>query len=120
MFGWSLAASGVPIPHLQALGTVKNYQDALEIIGMPILGTLETPFGNAHTCSFWDWDMQGVTVRHLDTTFGFLRPFRSSGMDGWVALGMLSSGSNSAFEILHVKWRLAFPSGERPGVWCHF
>jgi hypothetical protein len=114
MFGWTLSASGVPVPHLQALGTVENYQDALEIIGMPILGTMEN-LGNAHTCAFWDWDMQDATVRHVDATFGFLRPFRSSGMDGWVTLGMLNSGSKSAFEILHVKWSLAFPPRE-----CHF
>jgi hypothetical protein len=111
MFGWTLTTSDVPVAHLAAIGTVENYRDALEIICMPILGTRED-LGNDHTCAFWEWDMQDATVRHIDATFEFLRPFRLSGMNGRATLGMLNSGAKSAFQVLRVKWRLAFPPRE--------
>ena len=107
-FRWTFTSSTPAVPHSAAITTVENYQDALEILSMPILGTF-TDLGDLYSCAYWEWDMQDATVTHIDVNYQFTKPFRVTGMASWVSAGTLNSENKGAFEMLGVNWRLAYP-----------
>ncbi len=104
MFSWTFTTVETPIPHSSAVFALENYTDALQIMSMPILGTLQP---GQYNCAYWVWETQGATAKHIDVDFNFVNPFRPTGMNSW--LGAHKSVPKGAFEILGVNWELKFP-----------
>lgn len=97
-------------PYATALPTFNNLSDALEIVSMPILGTLVLVPTKPYTCSYFEWDMTAAEIRKMSSSHDYNKPFVAPQMDPWVALGTLTSVSDGAFEVRKVQWRLAFPA----------
>lgn len=107
VFEWTAQnPSGGFVPSTSAMATLDNYQDAIEIMSMPLLGTL---FGTAYICSYWDWNLQNADVRSIKVTSRFLQPPRA-GTASWVSQGPVASDEKFAFEIRGLVWQMAFPA----------
>jgi hypothetical protein len=107
MFQWRAVPASTPfVSSSYAVANLENYQDAMQILTMPILGTLE--LGGAYVCSYWQWDLLSATVRPITVDLEFLEAFRV-GMASWVALGPIKSLDQGAFEIQNIQWRMGYP-----------
>ena len=106
VFQWTATALASTFdPHTVALTTLENYQEAIEIFDMPILGTTVA----GYVCSYWTWTLGAASVRPIDVQFKFQQPFRVSGMAEWVNQGALNSVEKGAFELKNVNWDMRYP-----------
>ncbi len=88
------------------MSTLPNYEDAIEIMSMPLLGTLvET---GQYVCSYWEWSLTAATAASSDVELKFVQPFRM-GMGAWVAQGTVASVPSGAFALQGVAWKLSTP-----------
>lgn len=111
VFKWTvdLSASGSFTPSETASTTLANYQHALDIMRMPLLGTIDLVFTDAYVCSFWDWDVTNLEARPIEVTSQFVQPPRS-GTSSWVSQGAIVSSGTFAFQLRGLVWRLAYPA----------
>lgn len=110
VFKWTAEAiSGGFLPSAIAMGTLDNYRHAIEIMKMPLLGTLTTLFGTSYVCSYWDWNLQNAFVKPIKVTSEFVQPPRT-GTTSWVSQGPVMTDEKSAFELAGLVWRMAFPA----------
>ena len=106
MFEWQATGSLASLPHAAAMSTLPNYEDAIEIMSMPLLGTLvET---GQYVCSYWEWSLTAATAASSDVELKFVQPFRM-GMGAWVAQGTVASVPSGAFALQGVAWKLRYP-----------
>jgi len=109
VFKWTAdTSSGSFVPSTSATGTLYNYQHAIRIMSMPLLGTVSTVLGPIYTCSFWDWNLQNTEVRPVEVTSQFVQAPRS-GTTSWVSQGPMVSDETFAFQVQGVVWQLAYP-----------
>jgi hypothetical protein len=108
-FQWTAETpSGSFVSSASATGTLDNYKHAIDIMRMPLLGTLTTLLLPTYVCSFWDWNLQNADVRPVEVTSQFVQPPRS-GTTSWVGQGAIVSDEKFAFEIHGLVWQLAYP-----------
>ena len=111
LFDWTAEPTATsPAPFLDnatALSELPNYGDALEIIGLPMLGTL-VDAGGHYICSQWDWNLDDALVRPIRADLQFRQSFRY-GMASWVSLGATETVPEGAFEIRNINWAMAYP-----------
>jgi hypothetical protein len=92
-------------PSTQAEGTIPNYKAIQTILGMPIVGRSQS---GSLVCSHFELNYDNAMVAPVQSTHEFLQPFKP-GMEGWVALGPLSSVPNGAIAIRDLNWRIRQP-----------
>jgi hypothetical protein len=98
------------LSHRAAVRDLPNYQDAMEIFKMPVLGKLTLYPTKPYVCSYFVWGLRSADVKPIDSQNEFLQPFTQS-VNEWVDWlnRNISSVEEGAFEIRNLKWRLRFP-----------
>lgn len=90
-----------------AVAGFANLADAVEILEMPIIGTIEHGSKNFFVCSYFDMRFGWADVRQVDSTQNFEQPYQA-GMSSWVGT-VWPSVTDGAFEVKKLRWRLRLP-----------
>ena len=90
-FHADIQTTGPWAPSAQAQGSIPNYEAIQMILSMPVVG--RSPSGSL-VCSYFELNYNNATVAPVQSNHEFLQPFKP-GMEGWVALGALSSSGRT-------------------------